>query len=413
MGVWECGSAGVWGYGSVKLWYRFGAPCAGERVGVEVACLEGLSYISVIIEGPDGWGQAGATVARSYAGHREVGEPLYHVWRWLTNDTLQEGVYWVTVMVAGEAVGRCGFVVRGEEEEPEPDPEPVPVPNGFTLRGVHDREGGDWLRSEGLRGWCLMPAYTGEDAQDLRLGELAAAGVRVLVNLRYSYAVDDGGRGTMPAPETLAKFEAACVETMRRNPGAWGYVYCNEMNNRREHPAGFELTPLYYLESYNRVWSQRPDGARFGPGAIDPFNPGWGDWRFVWCAVLDGLEGADVLALHTYTHGPGLDLIWGKRKFGDAPLGGVYYDLRVLESLQAIVPEELAGLPQVVTECNHFVRADGQIGWEAGAGAWVRGAYAYCRERGVAGVCLFRFNYDDWRFGNLPEVLEALRGVRD
>jgi len=147
------------------------------------------------------------------------------------------------------------------------------------------------------------------------------------------------------------------------------------------------------------------------PGAIDPFNPGWGDWRYVWKGVLESLDGMDGLALHTYTHGPGLDLIWGKRKFGDVPLSGVYYDLRVLESQQAIVPVGLRRLPQIVTECNHFVRADGQIGWKADAGEWVRQAYAYCREQRVSGVCLFRFNHTDWRFGNLPDVLEAIKEI--
>jgi hypothetical protein len=401
----------------MKLWYRFGAPRAGETVRVEVACIEGLTHISVIIKST-----SGETVARTYQGHREVGDPLYHVWQWLTDNSLSAGIYWVDVTVAGEKIGQCGFLVRGEDEPPPAPPPPpplpplppLPLPDDYTLRGVHDRAGGYWLKSEGLTGWCLIPVYVGEDTQDLRLQELADAGIRVVVNLRYSYAVDDGGRGTMPAPQTLTRYEQACIETMTRNPQAHAFVYCNEMNNPREHPAGFELTPDYYLQSYNRVWASKPAGARMGPGSIDPFNaasPAWADWRVAWRAVLDGLVGADLLALHTYTHGPGLDLIWGYRQFGHAPLLGVYYDLRVLQSQQEITPLRFAHLPQIVTECNHFTRTDGQIGWEAGAGEWVREAYAYCRAQGVAGVCLFRYAYQDWRFGNLPDILQALREI--
>ena len=282
---------------------------------------------------------------------------------------------------------------------------------GFTLRGVHDRAGADWLVSEGLEGWCLQAVYVGTDAVALNLERYADVGVRMLVNLRYSYATDDGGQGTMPGPERLAAFEEACVETMRRNPAAWAFVYGNEMNNPREYPRNHALTPEYYAQSYNRVWATKPDGARMFLGAIDPYNPGWGDWRETWAWVLDTLLGCDGLAMHTYTHGPDVNLVWGHRKFGDAPLEGVYYDLRVLESQMAIVPTWARGKPVVVTETNHFVRADGDIGWEAGAGEWVRKAYEYFAEMGVAGACLFRFNYDDWRFGNLPQVLGALREV--
>ena len=293
-----------------------------------------------------------------------------------------------------------------DEQQPPP-----PQSNTYTLRGVHDRAGADWLRSENLPGWCLIPVYLNTSAQDLQLWKYAEAGIRTLVNLRYSYAVDDGGRGTMPPPMHLSAFESACIETMRTNPAAWGFVYCNEMNNQREWPAGCSLTPGYYLDSYNRVWAAKPDGARLLPGAIDPYNPGWGNWREGWHEVLRLLYGCDGLAWHAYTHGPDPALIWHDKRFGDDPLTGVFYDLRVLESQQAVIPDKLKDKPQIVTECNHFVRHDGETGWEADSGQWVTEAYRYFAGRGVAGVCLFRFNHNDWRFGNLPAVLCALRNL--
>jgi len=290
---------------------------------------------------------------------------------------------------------------------------PPPRPGVYTLRGVHDRAGADWLKAEGLAGWCLIPVYLNTTPQNLQLGGYAEAGIRVLVNLRYSYAVDDGGQGTMPGPNQITAFENACIGTMRTNPAAWGFVYCNEMNNSREWPKekDYPLSPGYYLDSYNRVWSAKPDRARLLPGAIDPYNPGWGDWRKGWGEVLKSLAGCDGLAWHAYTHGPDPALIWHHKRFGDDPLTGVFYDLRVLESQQAIILDKFKDKPQIVTECNHFVRHDGKIGWEANSGPWVTEAYQYFASRGVAGACLFRFNHNDWKFGNLPDVLCALRNI--
>jgi hypothetical protein len=88
---------------------------------------------------------------------------------------------------------------------------------------------------------------------------------------------------------------------------------------------------------------------------------------------------------------------------------GVFYDMRVLESQQAIIPSEFALLPQIVTETNHWMKRDGSIGWEPDAGEWVREAYRYFASRGVVGAALFRFNYDNWKFGDKPEILEALK----
>lgn len=279
----------------------------------------------------------------------------------------------------------------------------------FPMRGVHDRAGADWLLNEGLRGWALLPVYLGTDSQALGLQRYTDNDIRIIVNLRYSYAVDDGGRGTIPGPNHLDAFEAACLETMRHNPDAWGFAYCNEFNNPREWPKDHKIMPGYYLSSYNRIWTHKPDSTRLMPGAIDPFNAGWGDWRTGWGTVLSLLEGANGLTFHAYTHGPDLSLITGERRFGDNPLKEVFYDLRVLESQQAIVPSSLLGLPQIVTETNHLYKRDGSFGWEPDAGEWVTRAFDYFHGRGVQGACLFRFNFDDWRFGDKPQILEALR----
>ena len=144
---------------------------------------------------------------------------------------------------------------------------------GFTLRGVHDLAGADWLRSEGLPGWCTVACYLGTDPRQLSLHQYVDADIRVILRLNYSYAQDDpGGMGTMPPPDKLEAHEDAVVETMHLNPDAWGFIYGNEPNNKREWPKGFTITPKYYRDSYNRIWARKPPGARLSPCAIDPYN---------------------------------------------------------------------------------------------------------------------------------------------
>lgn len=290
------------------------------------------------------------------------------------------------------------------------DPEPlIQWPVSFPLRGVHDIAGGQWLAGNDLKGWCVESVDLNLSPRKIDdLEYLRDKGVRVILRLNYSYAIRDGGMGTMPDPSQLAAFENAVVETMRLNPAAWGFLYCNEMNSSDEWPKNFSLTPAYYVDSYNRIWAKKPAGTRLAPGAIDPYRGDWGDWRISWRECLQQFLGADFLAFHAYTHHYALEEIVGTEKFQNAPLAGVYYNMRVLENQQAIIPSRFINLPQIVTETNHFTRIDGQVGWEPNASDWVHEAYSYFKSRKVAGVCLFRFNYDQWRFGDKPAILEAL-----
>ena len=366
-------------------------------------------------------------------GHQDCEQYYFDQLRWYEGELMKDpfvkaafvftwghiGDGWAKFDVAGTKVGE--LLIKHAQSadpivpppDPEPDPQPDP-PTGFPMRGVHDLAGAEWMLSHGLQGWCLEPVYLGTDSKRIDgLQRFADAGIRVILNLRYSYAVDDGGMGTMPLPEDLWAYEDACVETMRLNSAAWGFVYSNEMNNSREWPEGEAILPLGYAASYNRVWQQRPAGVRLSPGAIDPMNPGWGDWRQSWSWVLTEIDGAEFLALHTYSHGSEWDRIWGIHEFGHDPLKGVYYDLRVLESQKKIIPARFADLPIVVTETNHLLKTNGEIGWDdAAGGVWVREAFRYFQEQGVAGVCCFRYGFEQWRWGGNRSVETALAGVR-
>ncbi|NIV28416.1 MAG: peptidoglycan DD-metalloendopeptidase family protein, partial [Anaerolineae bacterium] len=69
------------------------------------------------------------------------------------------------------------------------------IPANFPLLGIHGRGGGDYLASQGVRGWCVDPVYMNEDYQALDYGDLADAGVQTMVNLRRGWSTDCGGRG--------------------------------------------------------------------------------------------------------------------------------------------------------------------------------------------------------------------------
>jgi hypothetical protein len=289
-----------------------------------------------------------------------------------------------------------------------------PAPE-FTRRGVHDLAGAEWLVGQGLSGWCVEPVYLGLNPRKIDgLERLAENNIRVLLNLRYSWATggkDGGGEGTLPAWDDIGAFVDACAETMRLNPAAWGFVLANEFNNPREWHRDSIITPEMYAQFYNMVYVRKPKDARVMPGAIDPYNAqaaAWGDWRKTWRWVLDNILGAEGLTFHCYTHGPELWRIRSTQQFEHPPFLGIYFDMMVLKNQQAIVPARFAGLPQIVTETNPD--ADGVAGWP-NDGAWIVKADEFFEECGVAGWCSFRYNHNDWRYGDKPNVLEAIKDI--
>jgi hypothetical protein len=320
---------------------------------------------------------------------------------------------WAISGVSG--VRAAHVLVRGDESPIEPPP--PPPPGDFTRRGIHDGTGGNYLIGQGLPGWCVIPAYIGTASHYINVQQYVANGVRPIVRLCYSYAVDDGGAGTMPGPGELGAFEAACVDTVKRSleglsvkeqDGVY-WIYGNEMNNRREWPKDFELTPEYYVASFNRVWFELPPVALFGPGAIDPFNPGWGDWRETWAWALNHIIGADCIAMHAYCHDADLNRIDSDQRFSDAPLIGVHYDLLVASDQLDILPSWATSVPLLITECNHYERDDGAVGWNDDADEWMRLAYQKLAGLGIDAVCWFRYNYDQWKMNDKPLLLQALR----
>jgi len=287
-----------------------------------------------------------------------------------------------------------------------------------TMVGLHDRSGGDWMVCNGVKGACTIPLYVKHIMDDINpnynlgLSYMITADVHPIISCRYHYATDDGGAGTSPPASMVSKFENVIIKLMEANPGC-SFVYLNEMNNPREHSCEDVLTPSWYVESYNRLWSRKPELVYLSPGAIDPYNAesdAWHDWRVTWRWCLDNIKGADFLAFHAYTHGPGpiIEQITSTQEFGDPPLLGVYYDMMVLKSQQDIVPARFVDLPQYVTEFNHFRKRDGMLGWDRYAGEYMIKCYEFFSKQGIVYATAFRYNFNQWRLDDKSSVLDAI-----
>jgi hypothetical protein len=292
--------------------------------------------------------------------------------------------------------------------------------------GLHDIEGGQWLRQRGLKGVCLGLATVQDHFTEIDYTELANAGVDVLLRINYGFA---DGSGTLPPPERLAKFEQATIETLNRVKGIRAAQYGNEMNNRSEHPgwdpgAGrpgpnyFELTPDYYVASYNRVWQGIRRDVKLGPGALDPYYGPGSDNREWWRAILKGIAGADAFYLHPKTQSNDAAEIRSTEKFTNDPLTWQYRHFRALETALAEVPDRFADLPVYITEANPQFAAPDRPGWRPDNTAWVDECVRYLEEwnadpdrQPVTGVIFYRWDFDPWVLRDKPALLDRVAEI--
>jgi len=219
----------------------------------------------------------------------------------------------------------------------------------------------------------------------------------------------------------LAAFEDAVVETLNKAKGVTAVHYGNEINNLAEAP-GFDqgnppgdhffgLTPKYYIESYNRIWRRIGREVKLGPAPIDPyFGPGSNnrDW---WVQILNGIEGARALFLHSKTQDNNPDNIRSDGRFGNDPLRWQFLHFRTIETSLEVVPQRFKALPVYVTEANPQRINDRELGWENGNTRWVSECVSYLQElnsragqQAVDGVVFYRWVNDAWELQNKRDI---------
>jgi hypothetical protein len=304
-------------------------------------------------------------------------------------------------------------------------------PRTQLLIGLHDREGGDWMKDNGVKGVCVALVQVQDQPVPLDFTALANAGITVLVRIGYGYA---DGTGTIAPPDRLAAFEDAVAQTLNNAQGVTATHYCNEINNASEAPGWnpevnapgpnyFALTPDYYIQSYNRLWYKIGTAVKLGPAPLDPYygppfpylkySSNNRDW---WTTIMRGIAGADALFLHSKTQDNNSANIRSGTRFGGEPLTWQYFHFRTIETALLNVPDRFKMLPVYVTEANPQIKDNKEPGWEPRNSQWITECVNYVQSwnalvgtQPVTGLIFYRWQNDWWALDNKPAILNQIK----
>ena len=169
-----------------------------------------------------------------------------------------------------------------------------------------------------------------------------------------------------------------------------------------------------------KIWAKlRNANVRLSPPALDPTNVETADPKLYWQAILHGIQGADFFPLHAVAYGAD-QAIDDPVKFGDAPLEWQFHSFRMWQPLAEVIRTQFPNYrsrPLIITETNHLFRRNTpqQFGWDDDADQWIHRMYEYVARwntssvnQYVYGVCLYRFNGDQWTISDKSRLVAAL-----
>jgi len=272
------------------------------------------------------------------------------------------------------------------------------------LHGLHD-PGGEALMAA-RPGWIVFTEAIGADAGD-RSGrdyrQWAERGFGVIVRLNHGY----GAAGTIPERRGYASFARRAANFIAASPGCERWIIGNEPNHSQERPNGVAIAPEAYAECFETVslalgdvrpGGGAPEGAwpQLITAAVAPWNVETGDWLEYQQVMLEQIgDLAGGIAVHTYTHGPGVERITSNAGMSP-PFMHRAFEFRAYQDILDVIPDRLSDLPVYITETN-------QGGpWMDRNNGWVQAAYleidwwnqtpgtqkVYC-------LCLYRWSNDD------------------
>ncbi|HEC33315.1 MAG TPA: hypothetical protein ENI37_01190 [Chloroflexi bacterium] len=309
----------------------------------------------------------------------------------------------------------------------------------FGIHGVGVNETADFrhlFHGSGKTGWVLFTESIGCNPNGLgsdehrrnRLWEWARGGYGIIIRLNYGYHT----AGTLPEPRYYEGFAATCAryaELYLKHPEedprkyTWIITIGNEQNNPREWPReGHPPEPItceQYARAFNlayRAIKAVLPNVRVVPGAVDPYNAELQRPLDYFVQMLAGIEELDGLALHTYTHGPDVNLITALRKFTDDPIKDHYYDFQAYRPFVEVIPSRWRDSPVYITETNHWTKKDGSLGWEDRNIGWVQAAYKEIHRWNSAPhaqqihcLLLYRWQGDEWAIDIRDQVQADFR----
>ena len=292
------------------------------------------------------------------------------------------------------------------------------MPNPMYIHGLHE-PGGQHLMAD-TPGWILFLTNLSDGSSAPDFSPFANAGYGCIVRLNWGY----GTTGTIPIPAQYDEFAQRCADYASQAQGADWFVVGNEINMPWDWAAGQPISIQDYVACYHKVLvairKVRPD-ALVAPAPVAPWNnlityPGNenGDWVQLNADILNscGRQSVDWICLHTYTHGPGQDLVTDTSKMA-APFSHRHYNFLTYRDFMEAIPAPFQDLPVHITE------SDQDDSWLNYNNGWVQAAYGeidwWNKQSGnqqIWSLILYRWpDKDKYAIVTQPAIQDAFRSV--
>ena len=289
---------------------------------------------------------------------------------------------------------------------------------------LHDQGGEHLIRESGKTGWVVFAEKVGDDPNDHGGKNFnTQPGISAICRLAFGWY----GEGNIPDSSRYERFAQRCANYVAASQGCKRWIVGNEMNLTAERPIlpngeGQVVTPEMYGKCFkmvrDKIKAVQPN-AELIIGGVAPWNnqtsyPGneSGDWVKYYVDTLKaiGAYSMEGIALHTYTHGRNVDLVYSDTKMGP-PFQDRHYNFRAFEDFLVNTPGSCRHMPVYITEFD----ADTDL-WGENNGL-IQAAYGAINHwnnrpgnQKILCLALYRWgNYDKWEIGNKGGSLDDFR----
>lgn len=243
------------------------------------------------------------------------------------------------------------------------------------IHGTHDVEGAGLMVDR--PGWLVITEAIGSDPYDesgRNYQTWKEQGFKTIIRLNNGYAPG----GTIPQAHKYDDFAMRCANFVHASQGIDDIVIGNEPNHENERPNGEIILPTQYAKCFNLCYSAIKSVSpliRVGPAAVAPWDATTkypanttGDWVLYNTDMYESIFKADLVYLHTYTHGSDPAFVRSMDTM-DYPFEHRFFHFRAYRDFLEELPEAFRHLPVHITETDQIVP------WRDVNEGWVRAAY--------------------------------------